>query len=199
MQWLGSSDHHLKFPGTISVPSDLYIDLVCHICECILSAGFRRIFLLLSHGGNDVPCQEVIYRLGMKHRDRRGLLDRQRRLVVAGRRRAAAAGDGDAAADSRLRVRDVDGAGPPRRPGGHDAGQGSAPRLESKYYFPDPDDARRSKVHVSLPFEQMTATGAIGRPELGTADKGHKLLEAATARIIDFVREFAHWQRPQIT
>src|SRR5262245_64430168 len=70
VQWVGSSDHHLKFPGTISVPSALYIDLVCHLCECILSAGFRRIFLLLSHGGNDVPCQEVIYRLGIKHRDR---------------------------------------------------------------------------------------------------------------------------------
>ena len=70
MQWLGSSDHHLKFPGTVSVPSDLYIELVCHICECILAAGFRRIFLLLSHGGNDVPCMEVIYRLAMKHRER---------------------------------------------------------------------------------------------------------------------------------
>src|SRR5262245_22171944 len=70
VQWLGSSDHHLKFPRTISVPSALYIDIVCHICECVLNAGFRRIFLCLSHGGNDVPCQEVIYRLSMKHRER---------------------------------------------------------------------------------------------------------------------------------
>src|SRR4051812_11247599 len=49
MQWLGSSDHHLKFPGTVSVPSALYIEMVSHICECLLSAGFRRIFLHLSH------------------------------------------------------------------------------------------------------------------------------------------------------
>src|SRR5436190_12277389 len=38
-QWLGSSHHHMKFPGTISLPSDLYIDMVCHMCDCILSAG----------------------------------------------------------------------------------------------------------------------------------------------------------------
>ena len=52
---------------------------------------------------------------------------------------------------------------------------------------------------MSLPFERITTTGAIGRPELGTADKGRKLLEVVSARVIDFVQEFAHWQRPQIT
>src|SRR4051794_11684534 len=45
-QWLGSSDHHLTFPGTISVPSALYIEMVFHLCACLLGAGFRRIFLL---------------------------------------------------------------------------------------------------------------------------------------------------------
>src|SRR5262249_6387105 len=70
MQWLGSSHHHLKFAGTISVPSDLYIEMVYHICESSLAAGFRRILLQISHGGNEVPCQEVLYRLMLKHRER---------------------------------------------------------------------------------------------------------------------------------
>src|SRR4051794_40778254 len=38
MQWLGSSHHHLKFPGTLSLPSPLYIDLVTALCECLLTA-----------------------------------------------------------------------------------------------------------------------------------------------------------------
>ena len=57
---------------------------------------------------------------------------------------------------------------------------------------------RAGKVHVSLPFEHMTSTGALGRPDLATADKGHKLLEVVSARVIEFVREFARWPRPRM-
>jgi creatinine amidohydrolase/Fe(II)-dependent formamide hydrolase-like protein len=58
---------------------------------------------------------------------------------------------------------------------------------------------RRSQVYVSLPFEQMTETGAIGRPDLATAEKGHKLLDVIAERVADFVREFARWPwRPRM-
>jgi creatinine amidohydrolase len=75
---------------------------------------------------------------------------------------------------------------------------GETVHVESKYYVASLSGNRRSKVHVSLPFEHLTATGAIGRPELGTAAKGHQLLEAVSAQLIDFVREFAYWERPGV-
>jgi creatinine amidohydrolase len=199
VQWLGSSDHHLQFPGTVSVPSALYIDMVCHICECILSAGFRRIFLHLSHGGNDVPCQEVIYRLGLRHRQRSdfwiasagywALADDAMQLPEMETGRPTHACEYETSMVLALRADLVD----------MTQAQGQTVRVQSKYYVASLDGIRRSKVHVSLPFEHLTATGAIGRPDLASADKGHKLFDGITARLIDFVQEFARWERPQAT
>ena len=70
--------------------------------------------------------------------------------------------------------------------------------LDSKYYHPDLTTRRGSKVNISLPFEQMTGTGAIGRPDLATVEKGQRLFEVITGRIIEFVREFATWPRPRL-
>ena len=51
---------------------------------------------------------------------------------------------------------------------------------------------------MSLPMEMMTGTGAMGRPDRASADKGQRLLEAISAKIVDFVREFSSWPRPRI-
>jgi creatinine amidohydrolase len=53
--WLGASDHHLGFPGTISVPNMLYIELLKNMVRSFVKAGFRRIFFLNGHGGNVAP------------------------------------------------------------------------------------------------------------------------------------------------
>lgn len=198
MQWLGSSHHHMKFPGTISIPSDLYIDMVCHICDSILAAGFRRIFLQISHGGNEVPCQEVIYRMMLKHRERNdfwlasagywSIADEAMRIPEMSTERITHACEYETSMVLALRADLVD------------MKQAVARTLwlESKYYFPDFTTRRANKVNISLPFEQMTSTGAIGRPELGTAAKGKKLFEVISERVVDFVREFSQWPRPHM-
>lgn len=198
VQWLGSSHHHLKFPGTISVPSDLYIDMVCHICDCILAAGFKRIVLHIAHGGNVVPGQEVIYRLGLKHRDQTDfwiasaaywtLAEEDMKLPDMETPRIVHADEYETSMVLALRADLVD----------MKQAKGKTIWMESKYYFPDYSTPRSSKINVSLPFEHMTSTGAMGHPELATPAKGHKLLEVISARVIDFVREFAHWERPRM-
>jgi creatinine amidohydrolase len=198
MQWLGSSDHHRAFPGTVSLPSDLYIEVVRHTCECILAAGFRRIFLLLSHGGNDVPCQEVIYRLAIKYRTRSDfwiasagwwlVAAEDLRLPEMTTARPTHACEYETSLMLALRGDLVD----------MTQAEGRTLWMDSRYYAPDMTTTRASKVHVSLPFEHMTSTGALGRPDLGTEEKGSKLLEAISHRIVEFVREFSRWQRPRM-
>jgi creatinine amidohydrolase len=192
-QWLGSSHHHLAFPGTVTVPSSLYIELVCNVCECLLKAGFRRIFLLLSHGGNDVPCREALNRLSLAHRDRSDFW--------------IASGGWWAVADDVLRLPEMQTPRPTHaceyetsmvlaaRPDLVEMDQAAAHcvRVDSRYY--QPDGAGSNKVHVALPFEQLTRTGALGRPELASSEKGEKLLEAIAGKLADFVREFSHWER----
>ena len=44
--WMGSSDHHLDFPGTVSLPASLYVEVLKQTVRCFIRAGFRRILLL---------------------------------------------------------------------------------------------------------------------------------------------------------
>lgn len=74
LQWLGNSDHHLDFPGTLSAPPRAYLDLLAGLLENFLSFGFRRLVLLNGHGGNIVPISQVVFEVRQRHRGRRDLL-----------------------------------------------------------------------------------------------------------------------------
>ncbi|MFM7732564.1 MAG: creatininase family protein [Cyanobium sp.] len=51
LQSLGFSPEHQGFPGTLSLPPQLLIDLVAAVGRDLAGAGFRRLVLLNAHGG----------------------------------------------------------------------------------------------------------------------------------------------------
>ncbi|MDR5683589.1 MAG: creatininase family protein [Armatimonadota bacterium] len=59
----GCSDHHLAFPGSLSVPTGVFSDLVASYVRSLVPHGFRTFVLLSSHGGNFRPLQEAADRL----------------------------------------------------------------------------------------------------------------------------------------
>lgn len=197
MLWLGSSHHHMRFPGTMSVPSDLYIEMVYQLCECVLQAGFTRIFLLLSHGGNDVPCKEALQRLCHAHRDRQDLW--------------LTSGGWWAVAGDVLKLPEMETSRPTHaceyetsmvlslRPELVEMSQAEAHLIELGANCYRPDGTGGHEVFVGLPFEQFTRTGALGKPELGTAEKGDRLFEVVSNRIIEYVRDLATWTREPLT
>ena len=74
MMWLGNSDHHQEFPGTLSAAPRLYIDLLEGLAENFLTHGFRRILFVNGHGGNVGPGRQAIFELRQKYRQRSDLL-----------------------------------------------------------------------------------------------------------------------------
>ena len=72
--WLGNSDHHLDFPGTLSAPPRAYLDLLAGLLENFVQHGFRRLVLLNGHGGNDVPGRQAVFEVRQRHRRRSDLL-----------------------------------------------------------------------------------------------------------------------------
>lgn len=74
MMWLGNSEHHLDFPGTMTASPRVYLDLLRDMAENFLFHGFQRIVFVNGHGGNIVPSQQVTYELRQKHRSRSDLL-----------------------------------------------------------------------------------------------------------------------------
>ena len=74
LQWLGNSQHHLDFAGTMSATPRTYLDLLASQFENFIAHGFRRLLMLNGHGGNDVPGKQVVYELRQQHRAQPGLL-----------------------------------------------------------------------------------------------------------------------------
>ena len=61
--WLGCSDHHKDFAGTVSVRPSLYSEIIKSIARSVLNAGFTRIFFLNGHGGNETPASQALTEL----------------------------------------------------------------------------------------------------------------------------------------
>ncbi len=61
---LGCSEHHLEFPGTISISAETFHALVADIVASLARGGFERVILLPTHGGNFGPLAEAIAKLG---------------------------------------------------------------------------------------------------------------------------------------
>lgn len=63
LQSLGFSAEHLGFPGTLSLPAEILIQLVVAVGGQLAEAGFQRLVLLNAHGGQisalDVAAREL--------------------------------------------------------------------------------------------------------------------------------------------
>ncbi len=59
----GCSDHHLAFPGSLSIPEDVFIATVVASVRSLAPHGFTRFVLLSSHGGNFAALEKAADRL----------------------------------------------------------------------------------------------------------------------------------------
>ena len=74
LYWLGNSEHHLDFPGTMTAAPRTYLDSLCEMADNFIRNGFRRIVFVNGHGGNIVPAQQATFELRQKYRTRNDLL-----------------------------------------------------------------------------------------------------------------------------
>ncbi len=64
---IGASDEHLSFPGTLSLSPELAIATLEAYGEAVARAGFQRLVLLNSHGGNKAVMDLAALRLRRRH------------------------------------------------------------------------------------------------------------------------------------
>jgi creatinine amidohydrolase len=192
--WVGASDHHRRFPGTVSISNGVYTQVLEDILESLIGSGFMRIVLFNSHGGNGNPGYAALYNVQMRHRDERDLW-----LVMATWFAMAApqiakldvlekqdhvthACELETSMILRIRPELVR----------MDLARGANIAFDSAFYTPD--SSGPSRVSVARPFEHVTATGALSHPEVATPVKGERLYEVATHELVKFIREFQSWK-----
>ena len=189
--WVGMSEHHRGFPGTVSLPAALYTGVVEQMAECLIQAGFRRIFLLNGHGGNTLPGQQALFNVQLRHPERPDLW-----LAMAGWWDLAAASmaalEGFEQSDvihaceietSMVQAVRPDLVGADRH--------GAVIDFPSAYYAPD--HRRPSSVYVPRDFRQLSRTGAFGLPQAASPAKGQSVLDVVVRDVVAFLREFSGW------
>jgi creatinine amidohydrolase len=189
-QFLGYSQHHIKFPGTLSAVSETHLRLMEDTIASMADNGFMKFLILNAHGGNGQGISVLTQRLMERYGD-------------TGREfysRFAWGGDLDS-------VREKGAAG-----SGH-AGETETSMILA--LFPDTvkmelahPDGERDGMGVTGAaayhrFDQRTLHGGVGDPTVGTAAKGEQMLEmsaedvAATVLSIKAARPFESTAFPQ--
>lgn len=192
--WIGASDHHLDFAGTVSLSMEVYTKALIDLVESLISAGFRKIFLLNSHAGNIVPAGTALYEVNLRYHEE--LPDLW--LTFASwfdLAREQVAGLDGMTQQNVLHACEWETSVILRAHG--DLVQRKTvktARTPFKSDFYSPDQSGRSRVSVTKTIQQMTPTGALGRPDLASEDKGERILQAAVAEVVAFVREFDRWK-----
>jgi creatinine amidohydrolase len=59
----GCSEHHLAFPGSLSIPTEIFIETVMAYVRSLAPHGFNTFILLSSHGGNFAALATAAQRL----------------------------------------------------------------------------------------------------------------------------------------
>jgi creatinine amidohydrolase len=191
--WVGASEHHRSFPGTVSIPPALFVSLLAHILECLVEDGFRRIFVLNAHGGNDVPGRQALLDVMLRHRDLSDLwlalgsyMDLAAQQIAALPQLAQKAVTHSCELETSLILH--------LRPELVRLEKAAGANIPFGSAFYAPDFSRPSRVYVPREYTHLSTTGAFGHPESGTAEKGQALLYVIVKEVAAFLREFAEWQ-----
>jgi len=183
----GYSPHHRFAPGYITISQQTLISYACDVCRCVYENGFKRLFLINSHGGNQVYLSAVVNEIGQDLGNKFLLLE-LRYWDLAGPRITE--------------IRDS-------KPGG----MGHAGEFEtSVMMYLQPELVNAAKIAECPPvqgdpwfqrdlmgykkyqkfanFNEDNSDGHVGQPHLATAKKGGLFFEAVTEELATFFDYF---------
>ncbi|SRR5260221_4763078 len=183
LMWLGNSDHHLDFAGTLSAAPRTYLDLLNGLLENFIQHGFRRLVFINGHGGNDVPGKQTVFEARQRHRQRSDLL-----LLFA---TYWSLGGKPHLANTSLRQQQM----------GHACEWETsmilriAPHLVGDYKAAKPvasgslfDPATRGWI-----TKDRTVPGHIGEPHLASAEKGESLFRVFSDDVAGLLERIVSW------
>ena len=183
LMWLGNSDHHMDFPGTMSAAPRVYLDLLNGLIENFITHEFRRIVMVNGHGGNDVPGKQATFELRQKYRDRSDLL-----LLFATYWNLA-----EPTADTIADLQQTEM--------GHACEWETSMILRLAPHLVR-DHQQIPTVEPGNPFHpasrawimpDRSVPGHVGNASAATAEKGEQLFQAFTAGVVDLLHRVIQW------
>lgn len=184
--WLGMSEHHLPFGGTISVDYAAYRSILEGIVRSLRALDFDRLLIVNGHGGNIDPLAVIARELTVTY---------DIAIVVTtpwhlSREKIAAIFESDAgprhACEGETSVMMAIAADIVR----HD-------KLDdAKQQAPEAVQARTGFSRFYSFSEKAPVTGTIGDPRSASAEKGLRFLDVQAEALAEAIRDKKLWTRP---
>lgn len=170
--WLGYSQHHMRYPGTVSASSETHLAMMFDIVASMAAHGFTRYLIVNTHGGNEANIAVLLQRVMTDLPDIEvaactpygGPAEEEiEKIQEAGKKGSSHAGETETSMIMAIRP---DWVRPERF---HIDGQNAFPAVPG--------------VKIYKRFDQRTDRGAIGDARAGTADKGERFFQACTENL----------------
>ena len=189
VQRIGISEHHMKFPGTLTLTHESFKLAAMDTIRSVARQGFRRVLVLNAHGGNQSVCGVICEKAPYEFPEAevmctswwRVAADRLKPLVEGEFPAVGHACEFETSLILALHPGLVDMSAakddglPPR-----------APQLKG-------DMLSGAAATFMPPFHQLTRHGVYGRPTLASAEKGGRLLREITVALKEFIG--AVWEK----
>ncbi len=178
VQWLGYSQHHIRYPGTVSATSETHLMLLMDIVASMVGYGFKKILIQNSHGGNGANVSVLLQRLMERFGDQ-GVEFYSRWAWAKG--------------ETLNEIRELGSAG-----SGHSGETETSMILALRPELVRTDkldaDGERDGMRVRgmasyYRFDQRTAHGGVGDPTSASAEKGERMLDASADEITEQISE----------
>ena len=184
--WLGLSQSHMMFTGTITFSMETYGAVIADIARCVAKHGFTKLVLLNGHGGNDAFLRSCSMGLLEEIPDLTILaftywhLAREAFEGVRDGERGSAFHSGELETSCELALR-------PHlvHPDKYTTDLEPPPLRHMAADLMDGGFATMSRHN-----RRIYPTGVTGDPTLGTADKGEAVLEASAVELARYLTEF---------
>lgn len=171
--WFGASGHHLRFGGTLSAEVDTHVTMLCDLITPLLEDGFQRVLIVNGHGGNIDTMHMALRRLQTRYPQKQctassywEIAEKELAALAEGARKTM----GHACEFETSMILAL-------RP--------DLVRKEEIKDDPPPSEPALRGLYISEDMYQRTDHGAVGYPELATAEKGKKFLNAAVERTVE--------------
>ncbi len=182
--WTGLAEHHMAFGGTITLDYSTLFALVRCVVRSLVQHGFQRILLLNGHGGNITALNVITGELTVEFAvplvicsyweiAKEAFAEILERQVTVRH-----AGEAETSMLLALKPDLVDTARLPEAEGP------SSPELA---------DLVGEGAYRWRTFASRTTTGVIGEAKTATAEKGRRLLDAASGKLAELISTPALW------
>ncbi|BAZ23021.1 creatininase [Kalymmatonema gypsitolerans NIES-4073] len=189
--YYGKSNEHWHFPGTITLSAETLIATLMEVAESVYRAGFRKLVLMNSHGGQPQVMDIVARDLHIKYSDflvfplftwrvphitGELLTPKEKQLGIH-------AGDAEtsimlAILPEQVKMDAAVAEYPPEQP------EGSLLSIEGKLSF-------------AWATRDLSKSGVVGDPTVATKEKGSRILESLSDGWVRVIKDVYAFQKPQ--